>query len=237
MRIKLYFTLENTSIPIDYRRSIISFIKLSLINYSEKEFQKYYNKKDNIIKPYAFSVFFKNPKINGQEIIVEDKKFEINMTIENYETAITMYNAFNYQKNKKFSINQNSWILQNIVLMPEKEIKENKMSIKFQSPLCTRKREGNKDYYYSFEKEKFEETLKINIKEQLKITNIPLELVDTLKITPIKAKKVIIKFYEKQLECSTGIFALEGDIELLNYLYKAGMGSKHSAGFGMFQIV
>ena len=93
------------------------------------------------------------------------------------------------------------------------------------------------DYYYSFENEKFEETLKMNIKEQLKITNIPLELVNTLKITPIKAKKVIIKFYEKQIECSTGIFELEGNIELLNYLYKAGMGSKHSAGFGMFQIV
>lgn len=237
MRMKLYFTLENNTIPIDYRRSTISFIKLSLSEYSENEFKKYYNEKDNIIKPYAFSIFFKQPQINGQEIIVEDKRFEMNITVENYETAITLYNAFNHQKSKKFSINQNSWTLQNIVLIPEKEIKESKIIIKFQSPLCVRKREENKDYYYSFENEKFEETLKINIKEQLKITNIPLESVDTLKITSIKAKKVIIKFYEKQIECSTGIFELEGDIELLNYLYKAGIGSKHSAGFGMFQIV
>ena len=159
------------------------------------------------------------------------------MTIENYETAIILYNAFNHQKCKKFSINQNSWTLQNIVLIPEKEIKDNKIVIKFQAPLCTRERIEKKDYYYSYEDEKFEETLKMNVKEQLKITNIPLELVDTLKITPIKAKKVIIKFYEKQIECSTGIFALEGDIELLSYLYKAGIGSKHSVGFGMFQIV
>ena len=228
MRIMLYFTLENNKIPIDYRRSIISFIKLSLSEYSENEFKKYYNQKDNIIKPYAFSVFFRHPQISAQEIIVEDKQFEMNMTIENYETAITLYNAFNHQKNKKFSINQNSWKLQNIVLIPEKEIKENKIIIKFQSPLCVRKREENKDYYYSFENEKFEETLKMNIKEQLRITNISVESVDTLKITPIKAKKVIIKFYEKQIECSTGVFALEGDIELLSYLYKAGMGSKHS---------
>ena len=237
MRMKLYFTLENEKIPIDYRRSIISFIKLSLSEYSEDEFKKYYNQKDNIIKPYAFSVFFKHPQINAKEIIVEDKQFEMNITIENYETAITLYNAFNHQKNKRFSINQNSWRLHNIVLILEKEIKENKIIIKFQSPLCARKREEYKDYYYSFENEKFEETLKMNVKEQLKITEFPKEIVDTLKITPIKAKKVIIKFYEKQIECSTGIFELEGDIELLNYLYKAGMGSKHSAGFGMFQIV
>ena len=229
MRIKLYFTLENTKMPIDYRRSIISFIKLALSEYSEDEFEKYYNQKDNIIKPYAFSVFFRKPKINGEEIVMEDKKFEMNMTMENYETAITLYNAFNHQKNKKFSISQNSWKLQNIVLIPEKEIKDNKIVIKFQSPLCVRLREENKDYYCSFENEKFEETLKINIKEQLKITNIPIESVDTLKIAPIKAKKVIIKFYEKQIECSTGIFALEGEIELLKYLYRAGVGSKHSA--------
>ena len=237
MRMKLYFTLENTNIPIDYRRSIISFIKLSLSEYSENEFKKYYNQKDNIIKPYAFSIFFRQPQINGQEIIVEDKRFEMNMTIENYETAITLYNSFNHQKNKKFSINKNSWTLQNIVLIPEKEIKDDRIVIKFQAPLCLRQREEYKDYYYSYENEKFEETLKMNVKEQLKITNIPLELVDTLKIIPVKAKKVIIKFYEKQIECSTGIFKLEGDVELLNYLYKAGMGSKHSAGFGMFQIV
>ena len=237
MRIKLYFTLENTKIPIDYRRSIISFIKLSLSEYSEKVFQKYYNQKDNIIKPYAFSVFFRKPKINSQEIILDDKNFEMNMTIENYETAIILYNSFNHQKYKKFLINQNSWTLRDIELIPEKEIKENKILIKFQSPLCVRERKENKDYYYSFGNEKFEEILRINIKEQLKITEIKSEIVDGLKLVPIKAKKVIIKFYEKKIECSTGIFELEGDIELLNYLYRAGIGSKHSAGFGMFQIV
>ena len=120
MRLKLYFELENEKMPIDYRRSIISFIKLSLSEYSKNEFNKYYNQKDNIIKPYAFSIFFKHPQINAKGITVEDKKFEMNMTIENYETAITIYNAFNHQKNKKFSINQNSWTLQNTVLKMQK---------------------------------------------------------------------------------------------------------------------
>ena len=125
MRIKLYFTLENEKMPIDYRRSIISFIKMSLSEYSKKEFQKYYNQKDNIIKPYAFSIFFRQPQINGKEIIIEDKRFEMNITTTDYETAITLYNSFNHQKHQKFSIYQNSWTLQNIVLIPEKEIKEN----------------------------------------------------------------------------------------------------------------
>lgn len=237
MRLKLYFTLENSKLPIDYRRSIISFIKLSLSEYNEDYFKRYYNERDNIIKPYAFSVFFKKPKIDSQEIIVEDRNFEINFTVEDCEIAIILYNGFNNQRHKKFSIHQNSWTLQNISMLPEKEIKANSINIKFQSPLCVRGRQDKKDYYYSYEHEDFENILKINIKEQLKITNFPETIVDSFKIIPIEAKKVIIKFYEKQIECSTGIFQMEGDIELLNYLYKAGMGSRHSEGFGMFQVL
>lgn len=237
MRFKLYLKLENEILPIDYRRCILSFIKLSLFEYEEEYFKKYYNEKDNIVKPYTFSVFFKNPKINENEIIIENREFEINFSIADYEAAVILLNSFNHQKLKKFSINKNSWILQDISLLPEKKISTNNITIKFLSPLCVRGRENNKDYYYSFEHEEFENILKINIKEQIKITNFPESIVDNLKIIPIKTKKVIIKFYEKKMECSTGTFTIEGDIELLNYLYKSGIGSRHSAGFGMFQII
>ena len=39
------------------------------------------------------------------------------------------------------------------------------------------------------------------------------------------------------IECSLGIFELHGDIELLKYLYKAGIGSKKAMGFGLFEII
>ncbi len=231
MRIRMHFTLENEKMPIDYRRSIISFIKLSLSTYNEESYKKYYNGRDNIIKPYAFSVFFRQPKINNQEIVLADKSFEINLTVSTYDAAIELYNSFNNQKYKKFSIKQNSWTLQNITLIPEKEITQNKIIVKFQSPLCVRKRKNNKDCYYSYEAKEFEETLVMNIKEQLKGVGKETSIAETFKITPINAKKVIIKFYEKKIECSTGIFELNGDKELLEYLYKSGMGSKHSSGF------
>ena len=127
--------------------------------------------------------------------------------------------------------------LENITMTKEKEITTDKIIVKFQSPLCVRERENNKYYYYSYENDKFEEILKINIKEQLKITNIPTEKVDTFTIKPINAKKILIKFYEKCIECSTGTFEISGNKELLKYLYQSGIGSKHSAGFGMFQIL
>lgn len=237
VRFKLYFTLENLQIPIQFRKSIISFFKHSLMDYDEAYYKKYYNERDTIIKNYSFSTYFKQKNIQDEKIILEDNGFELNVTTSDYETGIILYNSFNKQKYKKYPLQDNSMILQNIIMLPEKEITSEKITIKFQSPLCVRSRNENKDYYYSYENEKFEETLKMNIREQLKITNISKEIVDTFKITPINAKKVIIKFYEKCLECSTGVFEISGDRELLNYLYQAGIGSKHSAGFGMFQII
>ncbi len=237
MRYKLFFSLENEVMPIDYRKNIISFIKLSLQNYDELFFEKYYFQKDTIIKPYSFSVFFRQAKIQADKILVHSKYMEMNITIEDYETAIIMYNAFNHQRNKKISINQNSLTLNNITLVPEKEINDSKCIIKFQSPLCVRLRENNKDFYYSYEHENFEDILKLNIRNQLSITNFQKDIVDTFKINPINAKKVVVKFYEKSIECSVGTFELAGNPNLLNYLYKVGIGSKHSAGFGMFQII
>lgn len=122
-------------------------------------------------------------------------------------------------------------------MIMEKEVTANELDIKFMSPLVVRSRIDRKDYYYSFNDQDFLDTLKMNIKEQLKITNISTEIVDGFNIETIKAKKVIVKFYEKKIETSVGIFKISGDKELLKYLYKAGMGSKHSSGFGMFQII
>lgn len=238
MRLKLYFELENEKMPIQYRKNIISFIKASLNKYNEEEFKKLYDGNKPIIKPYTFSVFFEKPQFEKEQIILNSKTFEINMAVADYEVAVVLYNSFNHQKNKKFSINQNSWKLTNIAMLPEKKINGDSINVKFQSPLVARNRQEQKDYYYSFESpEMFLETLKINIKEELKITDIPQEIVNTFEINPIEPKKVVIKFYEKQIEASTGIFKIKGDKQLLEYLYKAGIGSKRSAGFGMFQIL
>lgn len=223
MRIRLCFDLENELLPIQYRKSIMSFIKLSLSEYSQEGYKMLYNNRDNIIKPYTFAVFLLNPIFEDENILVESKKFELNMAIENYNIAIMLYNSFNHQKRKAFPLHNNSMILQKIVLLPEKEIKEEKIIIKFMSPLVVRSRQEGKDYYYSFGDEKFLEILKINIREQLRISNLKTDEVEHFKIEAIQPRKTVIKFYEKQIECSLGTYYISGNKELLEYLYKAGM--------------
>ena len=237
MRLKLNFDLENESLPIQYRKSVMSFIKLSLSEYDEQYYKKYYNDKDTIMKPYTFAIFFRNPKFENDRIIIKDKRLELNISIADYETSIILYNAFNHQKNKKFSLDKNSWTLKNINMSLDKKIDTEEITIKFMSPLVVRSHLENKDYYYSYNDEEFKDILKINIKQQLKITDIPINLVDSFDIVAIDPKKIIVKFYEKKIETTSGIFKISGDKQLLKYLYDAGMGSKRSSGFGMFQII
>ena len=154
---------------------------------------------------------------------------QLNFSIEDYEVAVLLYNSFNHQRNKIFNLDKNSMILKNIVLLPEKKILENEVSIKFMSPLIVRQRENEKDYYFSAGSEKFLEVLRQNIKEQLKITNYPPEIVESINLEKINGRKTVIKFYEKQMEGTIGTFKLSGDVELLNYLYKAGIGSRRSS--------
>ena len=237
MRLKLNFDLENESLPIQYHKSVMSFIKLSLSEYDEQYYKKYYNDKDTIMKPYTFAIFFRNPKFENDRIIIKDKRLELNISIADYETSIILYNAFNHQKNKKFSLDKNSWTLKNINMSLDKKIDTEEITIKFMSPVVVRSHLENKDYYYSYNAEEFKNVLKINIKQQLKITDIPINLVDSFDIVAIDPKKIIVKFYEKKIETTSGIFKISGDKQLLKYLYDAGIGSKRSSGFGMFQII
>ena len=237
MRYKLFFELENKEISIQYRKSILSFFKKSLSEYDMAKYEKLYHAKDPIIKPYTFAVFFRDSEFKENKKIVNSKEMELNISIADYEIAIILYNAFNHQRNKVFHLEHNSMTLKNIVLVPEKQINTDEVTIKFMSPLIVRQRENEKDYYYSIEGEKFLETLKINIKEQLKLTNYPTEIIDTIKLEKINGRKTVIKFYEKQMEGTIGTFKLYGNKDLLSYLYKSGIGSRRSSGFGMFEVV
>lgn len=223
MRFKLVFNLENEVISIQYRKSILSYIKKSLEEYSEEEYKRFYNERDPIMKPFTWSVFFKESEFKGENIIVHSKIMEVNFSTSDYLAGIALYNAFNLQRNDKFSLYQNSMTLKNIILLPEKEIKSEEITIKFLSPLVVRNRENQKDYYYSYEHKEFLDTLKLNVKIQLRISDLPENLVESLKLESINAKKIIVKFYEKKMEASIGTFRLSGNRELLNYLYKTGM--------------
>lgn len=236
MRIKLYFNLENNVIDVQYRKSIISWMKHAVQEYDEKLFEQMYNL--NQKKTFSLATILPRPTFQKDKVLLGSNQFYIIFSAYNYSYALHLYNSFLSQKYKTFHLNQNSMTLVSMSMIPEKKILTDSIKIKMSSPLVVRNhnRETLKDMYYSYEREEFGKYLKINISEQLEFENLDLSLLEGFKINPVEAKKIIIPVYEKMIECSIGKFELEGNIKLLDYLYKAGIGAKKAMGFGLFEI-
>lgn len=240
MRLKLEFTLEKPELEIQYRKSIISFIKNSIQEYDQNLFEDLYGKGKTKKKTYTWAPILNHPKFEKDKVTLEGTSFYIIFSGYNYAYTLHLYNAFLKQKNKKFHLNQNSMTLNKITPIQEKDITTNNINIKMSSPLIVRNhnRETQKDMYYSFEKtEKFDKYIRINIVEQMKEEGLNTSLLEGFEIKPIKAKKAVVKVYEYSIECSLGTFELTGNIELLNYLYKSGIGTKKAMGFGLFDVI
>ena len=74
-------------------------------------------------------------------------------------------------------------------MLMEKEVDSDEIAIKFMSPLVVRSRQNQKDFYYSFEHKEFLDILKINVREQLSITNFPENIVDTFSLGAYQGQK------------------------------------------------
>lgn len=237
MRLKLFFELENNIIDVQYRKSIISWIKHAIQEYDNKLFEKMYI--GNQKKTFCFATILPCPDFQKEKIILDNNKFYITFSAYDYIYALHLYNSFLAQKYKKFHLNYNSMTLVSMSMIPEKTISTNSIKIKMCSPLVVRNhnRETLKDMYYSYERDEFKYYLKINILEQIQFEDLDSSLLDGFDIKPIRAKKTVIPVYEKMLECSLGEFILQGKVELLDYLYRGGLGTKKAMGFGMFEII
>jgi len=234
MRLKLDFELEKPELDIDYRRCLISFIKHSIQGYDQNLFEDLYEKGKTRKKTYTYSAILNHPKFEGGRIKLEGTGFYVIFSGYNYAYLLHLYNAFLNQKHEVFHLNQNSMKLTKVTVLREYNISRNSINIKMSSPICVRNhnRETKKDLYYSFENEKeFNKYIRINILEQMKEEGLDSSLIEGFSIEPINARKAVVKVYEYSIECSIGTFRLTGNTELLNYLYKSGIGTKKGCRF------
>lgn len=237
MKISIECVLEKNEISTSYNRKILSFFKKSLENYNIEIKKFFYD--EPIKKDMSFSCYFLIDKIENSKIKLKEKKFKIFLTFNSIVDGIHFYNAFIGAKNDKLNFNMgddNNFIIKNINKLQEKEIEGKVAAFKLLSPLVIReKREGKKDWYH-FLDEKGMRVLKNNLCYSLK-DKFSREVLEGLEIIPLDVKNVVVNFYEIKFNATKGIIALKGDNKLLNYFYKAGLGSRKSSGYGMLELI
>ena len=238
MRLKIECILEENFVCLDYRRSILSFIKKSLENYSEEIKKKYYD--EYKAKDMTFACYFPIEKIENNQINLTNNIFAIFLSFDSIIDGVHFYNAFNIAKRNhiQFNLGKNIFQIKNIVKLQEKEIKEDKATFKTLSPIVIREQieegEKKKEWFYELD-EKGIEILKRNLCYSLK-DKFSIKELEKIEIEVEKSKTSIISFYKIKFPATNGRITIKGDKKILNYFYRAGIGSKCPSGFGLLDL-
>jgi len=231
------FDLSETKLKADIRTNLISFFKKSLTEYQDGAlYETYFTPAAN--KSYTFAPVMYGARFDKDDVDIPMKRIELIWSTGNLTAGIDFYNAFYHQQRKDFLLPVgNVMRLNKIILEHEQKINSKCINIRFLSPLCLRihHKATNKDAYLSSEREGFQQLCKEIVSYQVKDV-LPDYFMDSFAIVPIQAKKTVIPFHGGKIEASTGKFRLEGEPELLSFLYQFGIGSRRSAGFGCFEI-
>lgn len=239
MKIDLEFTLKNNTISTEYHSFIVSFFKKALEAYDEELYQKWYQGNPEA-KPFTFSVYFDSPQFAGETITLRTNKISVHILNYDIQNALLLANAFQEFETKKiiFPLNHNEMRLNRVSKERLKPLEEDNIIVQMTSPLVVRNhnKDTNKDDYLTYQDEQFKEILKMNIQNTIEKLGYSIN-VDDFDIVPLKNKKTVVKLYRHSMNASLGLFQLKGNQELLDFLWKAGMGSHRSSGFGNFKII
>lgn len=93
-----------------------------------------------------------------------------------------------------------------------------------------------KTYYYSPYERDFSKLINSNAKKKHFLIR-GKSLKSELFIEPLRVKEVVVKYKGTIIKGWIGNFKLKGPKSLIETVYEAGLGSKNSQGFGMFEVI
>ncbi|WP_057768791.1 CRISPR-associated endoribonuclease Cas6 [Lactobacillus selangorensis] len=235
------------TIPYDYRSNVVSLLKYSLQKVNSDFYTKLYEN-GNQQKWYTWSLYVPKGTFGPNEIRLneDEPRLILNFSCLDQQMAMNVYNAFKWLSGSvirtphRFSgdILIKHLTIKKYYLTP---IKTTQIVVKTLSPIAVRDhRAKNDDWYYSVnDLNHFTQILKRNMttKYEPYLGSLTQQMVNQFQILPIQPKMTVVKCYNKQLECSTGIYVLQGSQELLELIRDGGLGSQTGLGFGLLQIV
>ena len=129
--------------------------------------------------------------------------------------------------------------IEKIELKKEKPFMDKTVIFKSLSPCVVREHndETNRDWFHSLDTDRgktlFIENLKYQVLESIEDSTYDLE---DIKISIIKNKEVKVKHYGIEVLANICVFEMEAKAYILEYFYKAGIGSFKSTGLVCFQL-
>lgn len=234
MRFKYKYSINESSIPYDYRRGINSLIKEALNKSNQFYLMSLYKMdKRGISKPLTFAVYFNNIiKTEGKNLWVKDS-FEIILSTNDIVLGATIYNGMKEIIEFNFFGNIIKPIRTSI--LPIKKIINETVIFKTLSPLLINDRDNNNKYLTPCVDSNYEENL-VHYAKELSKLYLGREL-NIFKFEIIKMKKSVYSHYNQGMPGITGIFKITSEPVFLNLINDIGFGDRRSQGFGMLEVI
>lgn len=241
MRFNVELILENEIFPKDKNRTALSFIKHNFSLYDKDYYAELYEETPNKMKSFTFALYMGNCKFLREEIFIPQKSLILNYSTADLRNGIMFYNSFLKNKGVKFPIKNNSILIKKINLVREKIITSDQAIFKTLSPISVRHHFGDnkQTWYYSLNDSEGKKVFINNLKYQLidcfgedrslDINEVQFEV--------LKNKEVKVKHYGIEVLGNICYLKISAKPYILDYLYKAGIGSQRSTGFGMVDLV
>ncbi|MDR3217230.1 MAG: CRISPR-associated endoribonuclease Cas6 [Clostridiaceae bacterium] len=235
MRIELTFALKEPFITADDRGVVISFLKYALSNKYPELFARLYGA--NVSKTFSFSTFLPGAKLMGDCYSLSLNTVRVRLSSSERELLVALYNAMMNARFIDYPLPQgNSFRLTRVGYSNTFPTGASTEIIKFLSPLVVRchDRETNEDEYLDFRSVGFPERLQIIADAYLQKREIePCAVI----LRPLSARSTVAICLKRKFLCSFGTFELSASPEAITEFYLAGIGSRRSEGFGLFDIV
>ena len=236
MRYQIVISLDSDEIPKDKNRMFLSFIKHHIAENDKRCFESLYIKGETNRKDFTFSLYMPECEFLRETIRIPNKRICLNFSTHDLSTGIQFYNAMINGRGREYSYKGITMKIEKIELKQEKTFMIESATFKSLSPCVIREHDGktNKDWFYSLDSKKgrtlFVENARGQILESIKDSSYDLA---DIRISLIKNKEVTVKHYGIEVLANICMFKMEAKPYILEYFYKAGIGSFKSTGFGM----
>lgn len=236
MRYQIVISLDSDEIPKDKNRMFLSFIKHHIAENDKRFFESLYIKGETNRKDFTFSLYMPECEFLRETIRIPNKRICLNFSTHDLSMGIQFYNAMINGRGREYSYKGITMKIEKIELKQEKTFMIKSATFKSLSPCVIREHDGktNKDWFYSLDSKKgrtlFVENARGQILESIKDSSYDLA---DIRISLIKNKEVTVKHYGIEVLANICMFKMEAKPYILEYFYKAGIGSFKSTGFGM----
>lgn len=240
MKFKLEFVLKENRLPVDHVRCFISFLKKSLQSADEMAYRALYESQTPLMKPYTFALYLPQRRVVGDELHLGGERIHLTFSCADVALAIAFLNGFTEQKNEVFTLPKgNEMTLVRFTTEMHPILDAKTLTVRFLSPLLVLKRdaEQRQNCYLTCQDDDFISQLKENLALQLTQFSMNPALAETFELVPMQPKRVGQRVFGQLVLGNLGVYQISGDPALLQFLYEAGLGSRRSAGFGLFEPI